>query len=115
MPTCDCTIIHEDEVEKAKAKLVEETDLYELADFFKVLGDSTRMKIISILTETELCVCDLAYVLDMKQSAVSHQLRVLKNARLVKWRRDGKVIYYTLDDDHVETIFKIGLHHLKHG
>ncbi len=115
MPTCDCNIIHEDEVEKAKARLVEETELYDLADFFKVLGDSTRMKIISILSEAELCVCDLAYVLDMKQSAVSHQLRVLKNARLVKWHREGKVVYYTLDDDHVETIFKIGLNHLKHG
>lgn len=111
-PNCDCNIIHDDLVEGAKAEMIEEEIVIDLADFFKVLGDSTRIKIISILSKREMCVCDLANVLDMKQSAISHQLRVLKNFKLVKYRRDGKVVYYSVDDHHVTEIFNIGLVHL---
>ena len=109
---CNCTIIHDDIVMKVKDNLPEEEQLYDLAEFFKVFGDTTRIKIICALFESEMCVCDLANVLKMTQSAISHQLRILKQARLVKYRRDGKVIYYSLDDDHIKGIFDQGLHHI---
>lgn len=89
--------------------------LYDLSEFFKVFGDSTRISIISVLYEmNELCVCDIAAALNMTQSAISHQLRILRASGLVKPRRDGKTIYYTLDDAHVELIYKIGLQHILH-
>ena len=109
---CDCTVIHEEIVERVRGKMHPVEMLYDLADFFKVFGDSTRIKIISALFEEEMCVCDIAYLLDMTQSAISHQLRVLKQARLVKPRRDGKVIYYSLDDQHIGKIFEEGLNHI---
>lgn len=111
---CSCNVIHEDTVKKIQESIHSDEDIMDLADFFKVLGDSTRMKIISVLFENELCVCDLAYVLNMTQSAISHQLRVLKQARLVKNRRDGKTVFYSLDDEHVKGIFDLGMVHLKH-
>lgn len=111
---CSCNVIHEDTVKKIQESMHSDEDIMDLADFFKVLGDSTRMKIISVLFENELCVCDLAYVLNMTQSAISHQLRVLKQARLVKNRRDGKTVFYSLDDEHVKGIFDLGFVHLKH-
>ena len=92
--------------------------LYDLSEFFKVFGDSTRISIISVLyKERELCVCDIAEALGATQSAISHQLRILRNTGLVKPRREGKTIYYALDDEHVEEIYKIGLTHIlhKHG
>ena len=89
-----------------------EEKLYDLADLFKVFGDSTRIKIICALFESEMCVCDIAYLLNMSQSAISHQLRVLKQARLVKRRREGKVVFYSLDDKHIERIFDQGLMHI---
>ena len=109
---CNCTIIHEDIVSKVKKSIPEEETLYDLADLFKVLGDSTRMKILCALFEAEMCVCDIAALLGMTQSAISHQLRVLKQARLVKYKKEGKVVYYSLDDEHVKSIFDQGLIHI---
>lgn len=111
---CDCTIIHEEAVERVRANQLPEEQLFELADFFKVLGDSTRIRILGALATSELCVCDIANVLNMTQSSISHQLRVLKQARLVRSRRDGKVVYYRLDDEHIESIMAVGLLHLSH-
>ncbi|MBZ2175497.1 metalloregulator ArsR/SmtB family transcription factor [Schnuerera sp. xch1] len=110
---CDCTLIHEDVVNKVKSNMPEEETLYDLAELFKVFGDTTRVKILWALDETEMCVCDIAALLNVTQSAVSHQLRVLKQARLVKNRRAGKVVYYSLDDEHVKEIFNQGLVHIK--
>ena len=110
--SCSCNIIHKDVVEEVKDKLPQEEILYDLAELFKVFGDSTRIKIICSLFESEMCVCDLSALLSISQSAISHQLRVLKSARLVKFRRAGKVIYYSLDDEHIKQIFDAGLHHI---
>lgn len=110
--SCNCTIIHKDIVKKVKENLPDEEVLYDLADLFKAFSDSTRIKILYALFQEELCVCDLAALLDMTQSAISHQLRVLKSNRLVKFRRDGKVIYYSLADDHIEHIFNEGFKHI---
>ena len=90
----------------------EEELLYDLGDFFKILGDSTRIKILSALFQSEMCVCDIAALLGMTQSAISHQLRVLKQGRLVKHRKEGKVVYYSLDDDHIKHIVDQGLTHI---
>ena len=110
--SCNCTIIHKDVVERVKDSLPEEEILYDLADLFKAFSDSTRIKILHALFQEELCVCDLAALLDMTQSAISHQLRVLKGNRLVKFRRDGKVIYYSLADDNIKHIFNEGFKHI---
>ena len=110
---CDCDIIHKDVVEQVKCNMPEESELYDLSDFFKVLGDSTRSKIMWALDEHELCVCDLAALLNMTKSAISHQLRALRDANLVINRRDGKNIYYALADDHVRQIFEMGLEHIR--
>lgn len=109
---CNCTVIHDDIVNKVKDSLPKEETLYDLAEFFKVFGDSTRIKIICALFEEEMCVCDLSALLGVSQSAISHQLRTLKAARLVKFRRDGKIVYYTLDDEHIKHIFDEGLRHI---
>ena len=110
--SCSCNVIHKEVVENVKNKLPKEETLYDLAELFKVFGDSTRIKIICSLFESEMCVCDLSVLLNISQSAISHQLRVLKSARLVKCRRAGKVIYYSLDDEHIKQIFDAGLHHI---
>lgn len=109
---CSCNVIHEDVVNEVKANMPQEEILYDLADLFKVLGDSTRVKILCALFQAEMCVCDIAALLSMNQSAISHQLRVLKQARLVKYRKDGKVVYYSLEDEHVKSIFDQGLIHI---
>lgn len=101
-------------VKRAREKELDEETVYEMADLFKVFGDSTRLKLMTALEGGEMCVCDLAAVLNISQSAVSHQLRTLRQARLVRPRREGKVIYYALDDEHVETIFRQGLEHVRH-
>ncbi len=107
--------VHDPELVKRAEVFLENSDIYEyMSVFFKTFGDETRLKIIALLSETELCVNDLANVLDMKQSAISHQMRLLKNARLVKQRKDGKLVYYSLDDDHVKQIFEIGKEHVSH-
>lgn len=113
--SCNCNVIHEDVIMEVKDKLPKEETLYDLAELFKVFGDSTRIKILCSLFESEMCVCDMAALLGMTQSAISHQLRVLKSARLVKYRKDGKVVYYSLDDNHVKSIFHQGLNHITEG
>ncbi|MCR6514797.1 MAG: ArsR/SmtB family transcription factor [Clostridium sp.] len=109
---CNCNVIHEEVVNEVKDKLPKEETLYDLAELFKVFGDTTRIKIICALYEAEMCVCDLAVLLNMTQSAISHQLRTLKANRLVKFRRAGKVVYYSLDDEHIMKIFNQGLDHV---
>ena len=111
--SCDCDTIHEASVRKVQNEMIEESLFNHLADFFKVFADSTRIKILKALSIEELCVCDIAVVLDMTKSAVSHQLRFLKEANLVKARRDGKNIFYSLADSHVLTILLQGLEHIK--
>ena len=106
---CSATVIHGDILEEVKENLPKEETLYDLAEIFKVFGDTTRIKILCSLFEHEMCVCDMAALLNITQSAVSHQLRVLKQARLVKFKREGKVVYYSLDDEHVKNIFNEGL------
>lgn len=110
---CDCNVIHEETVKRVASVMPEEAELYDLAELYKVLGDLTRIKILCALAESEMCVCDLANLLKMTQSSVSHQLRVLKQARLVRYRRAGKTVYYSLDDEHVRDIFDLGLMHLR--
>jgi len=110
---CTCLTVHEDVIERVKKSIPEEETLYDLEELFKVFGDSTRIRILCVLFETEMCVCDIAALLNMTQSAISHQLRVLKSARLVKHRKEGKVVYYSLDDEHVKQIFDQGLIHIK--
>lgn len=110
---CNCDVIHEDIVNIVIDKMPDEGNLCDLSELFKVFGDSTRIKILWALDESEMCVCDIAYLLNMTQSAISHQLRVLKEARLVKYRKEGKVVYYSLDDEHVKQIFDQGITHIK--
>ncbi|MEG0592877.1 MAG: metalloregulator ArsR/SmtB family transcription factor [Coprobacillus sp.] len=105
-------IVNQEVVDKVVETLSDEEILYDVAELFKVFGDSTRIKIICALFESEMCVYDLAATLQMTQSAISHQLRILKNASLVKFRRDGKLMYYSLDDDHVKQIFDAGYKHV---
>lgn len=112
--TCDCTVIHKDVVERVKKDLKSDELLQNLADFFKAFSDSTRLKIVSMLLEEEMCVCDIANVLNMTHSSVSHQLRVLRQLRVVKNRKDGKAVYYSLDDEHVRNILAQGMNHLNH-
>ncbi|AIS53529.1 cadmium resistance transcriptional regulatory protein CadC [Thermoanaerobacter kivui] len=109
---CEVNVIHEDIVNKVRGIMPEETKLYDLAALFKVFGDTTRIKILCALFESEMCVCDIAALLGMSQSAVSHQLRVLKQNKLVKFRKEGKVVYYSLADDHVKKIFEQGFNHI---
>jgi len=110
---CEITVIHEDVVNKVKQIMPEDGFIYDLAELFKVFADSTRMKVIYALLENELCVCDLANIVGTTQSAISHQLRILKQSKLVKFRKDGKVVYYSLDDDHISQIVKKGCEHLE--
>ena len=109
---CDCDTIHEDVVNDVRGKLPDEDNLIDLADLFKIFGDSTRVKILSALLAAEMCVCDIAVLLGMTKSSISHQLRVLKQSKLVKYRKDGKVVYYSIADSHVETILQQGLSHI---
>lgn len=109
---CHCNVIHEDIVSAVKSALPPMESLYNLAELFKVFGDPTRIKILCALFESEMCVCDISYLLNMTMSAISHQLRVLKQARLVKYRKEGKSIFYSLDDEHVKHIFDQGLIHV---
>lgn len=110
---CDYVCTHQEVVDKVRSQMPEEEELYDLAELFKVFGDSTRIKILYVLFESEMCVCDIAGILNMTQSAISHQLRVLKQSRLVKFRREGKVVFYSLADNHVRTIVNQGLEHLE--
>mgnify|MGYP003531617766 CR=1 FL=1 len=110
---CEAHELHRELLEIVNKTMPEETELYDLAELFKIFGDSTRIRILFVLFEAEVCVCDLAQVLNMTQSAVSHQLKILKNAKLIKNRREGKMVYYALADDHVSTILAMGLEHIE--
>lgn len=110
---CDFMFVHEAIVQKVMKVMPEDDQLTGLADFFKVFGDSTRIKILYALSQSEMCVCDIANLLQMGQSAISHQLRVLKQMRLVKSRRDGKTVFYSLADGHIETILAQGMEHIE--
>lgn len=112
-PVCKCTILHQEVIDGVRKDMPPEAHLYDLAELFKVFGDSTRIRILYALTAAEMCVCDIAALLGMTQSAISHQLRILKAARLVKHRKEGKVVFYSLDDSHVSEIFAQGLAHVK--
>lgn len=109
---CDKTQIHPEIINNIKNKMPNEEKLYDLAELFKTFGDSTRIRILFVLFEAEVCVCDLAQTLNMTQSAISHQLKILKQNKLVKSRREGKSVFYSLDDDHVSTIISEGLNHI---
>ncbi len=111
-PTCEYMHAHEDIVKAVKEKMIDENSLYDLADLFKIFGDTTRIKILYVLSEHSMCVCDIATLLNISVSAVSHQLKVLKTAKLVKYRRQGKTVFYSLSDDHVKTIINNGLEHI---
>jgi ArsR family transcriptional regulator, lead/cadmium/zinc/bismuth-responsive transcriptional repressor len=109
---CNCTVIHEDIVEKVKKEITGDDILCNMSEFFKMFGDSTRLKIINALMISEMCVCDIAALTHMNQSAISHHLKILRAARVIKFRRDGKVVYYSLCDDHISLIFNQGLTHI---
>ena len=106
---CEFIHAHDEIVEKVRRELPSEDTLYDLTELFRIFGDSTRIRILYVLFEAEMCVCDIAALLGMTQSAISHQLKALKNARLVTTRRDGKTVFYSLADDHVKTIISQGL------
>ena len=110
---CDAQELHPDLLTVVNEQMPPEEELYNLAELFKIFGDSTRIRILFVLFEAEVCVCDLAHALNMTQSAISHQLRILKQNKLVKNRREGKSIFYSLADDHVRTIIAQGLEHIE--
>lgn len=113
MPHCEFMHVHEHTVEQVLHDMPAEETLYDLAELYKVFGDTTRIKILYALFEAELCVCDIAQLLGMSQSAISHQLRILKQSRLVKFRREGKTVFYSLADEHVKTIIGNGMDHIR--
>ena len=110
--TCDCEVIHSEVVEKLKKVLPQDELIFELADFYKIFGDTTRVRILYALDKAELCVCDISALLNMTISAVSHQLKILRDSNLVSTRREGKVVYYSLADNHVKEIIECGIEHI---
>ena len=113
IPCCQEDRVQVDAVDQVRALLPPDEELYDLAELFKIFGDSTRIKILYALLEGELCVCDIAQLMEVTQSAVSHQLRVLKSSKLVKFRREGKTVYYSLADEHVVRILSQGMEHIE--
>ncbi|MBB5337472.1 ArsR/SmtB family transcription factor [Pectinatus brassicae] len=113
--TCEIYHIHHDMVNESKLNLLDNTTTLRLAETFKILGDPTRIKILTLLSDNEMCVCDIAEALQMGQSAISHQLRILRGARLVKFRKEGKEAWYSLDDDHVVVLMNQCLQHISHS
>ena len=109
---CELMHVHQEIVDKVNQQMPEDEILFDLAELFKIFGDSTRIKILYLLFESEMCVCDIAQLLNMTQSAISHQLQVLKKSKLVKYRRDGKTVFYSLADGHVRTIIDQGMEHV---
>ena len=112
---CEFIHVHDDIVKKVNQEIPPEEELYDLADFFRVFGDSTRIKILYLLLCSEMCVCDIAQLLNMGQSAISHQLRTLKMAELVTFRKEGKTVFYNLTDEHVQRLFRQSLDHIMEG
>lgn len=111
---CEVECFHSEKVERVKSNSLSDEEVMRLSEIFKVLGDGTRVKLLHALSQEELCVCDLTKVVGMSQSLVSHQLRVLRNLRLVKYRKEGKMVYYSLDDAHIINLFTQGLAHIRH-
>ena len=111
---CDCNIIHQDIVNDTLNNMIDENLFNKLAEFFKILGDTTRTKILFALDQNEMCVCDIANVLNMSKSSISHQLGTLRRSGIVKCRKQGKEVYYMLDDDHVKQLFEVGMEHIEH-
>ena len=111
---CDCNVIHQDMVNKVLKEMPDNDLFNKLAKFFKILGDITRTKILFALDKNEMCVCDIANVLGMSKSSISHQLSTLRKSGIVKYRKEGKEVYYMLDDDHVKQLFEIGIEHVEH-
>ena len=111
---CDCSVIHEDIVNKVRDNMPNDDLLFDVSDFFKILGDSTRLRILWALDNEEMCVCDIANLLNMTKSSISHQLKVLKEDRLVKNRKVGKEVYYSLNDEHVKMVLEIAITHIVH-
>ncbi len=112
MEHCEYMHLHEDIIEKVNRTMPEDERLYDLAELFKLFGDTTRIKILYVLFESEMCVCDIARLLNMTQPAISHQLRALKQSKLIKYRREGKTVFYSLADGHVRTIIGQGMEHI---
>ena len=112
-PVCDCDVIHEDTVKNVRKNMTGKDEYIELASLFKLFGDGTRLQILHALEQGELCVCDIAYLLDMTKSAVSHQLKALRLSNLVKFRSEGQNVYYSLSDAHVKKIIDMGFEHLR--
>ena len=113
VPCCEAYEVHEDKIKAASEQMPDEDELYDLAELFKVFGDSTRIRILFVLFQSEMCVCDLAQSLNMNQSAISHQLKILKQAKLVRSRREGKSVFYSLADSHIKTIMNQGMEHIR--
>ena len=111
---CDCNVIHQDLVESTQKQMVDEDILNKMADLFSILGDTTRVKILDALDKNELCVCDIANVLGMSKSSISHQLGTLRRSGIVKCRKVGKEVFYTLDDEHVKEVFEVAIEHIEH-
>jgi DNA-binding transcriptional ArsR family regulator len=112
---CQINYVDEERIERAKKNMKPDRLLFELAETFKVLGDPTRVRILHALSMEELCVCDIAALINGSQSAISHQLRLLRAAKLVRFRREGKMVYYSLDDDHIRNLFEEGMRHVEEG
>lgn len=111
---CDCNVIHENVVEDVKSKMLDNEFITEISTFFKILGDNTRVKILFALDHNEMCVCDIANVLNMTKSSISHQLSYLKDLNIVKSRKSGKEVYYSLYDEHVKEVFEVAISHIEH-
>ena len=111
---CDCNIIHQDVVKSTLEQMIDNNLLINVSDFFKILGDVTRAKILFALDKNEMCVCDIANVLNMTKSSISHQLSTLRESGIVKCRKVGKEVFYALDDEHVKQVFEIGIEHIQH-
>ena len=111
---CDCNVIHKDLVDNTLKNMPDEQLLKNLSEFFKIIGDNTRTKILYALDQNELCVCDIANILNMSKSSISHQLSTLRRAGIVKCRKQGKEVFYMLDDEHVKEVFEVGMEHIEH-
>ncbi len=111
---CDCNVIHQEVVDSTLKQMPSQDLFLKLAEFYKILGDTTRAKILFALDKNEMCVCDIANVLSMSKSSISHQLSTLRRMGIVRCRKEGKEVYYTLDDDHVKGLFELGIEHIEH-
>ncbi len=112
---CDCNIIHKESVDNTLKNMIDDDTIFDVGDFFKILGDSTRIKILFSINNNRLCVCDIANILKMSKSSISHQLKILRDYNIVKNEKIGKEVFYELDDNHVKEVFEIALKHINHN